>query len=583
MCNLGNPLTKVEYEVNDRIIARIPNLTSNYLGTVIKIRPQGGYTVLYDNQRLLDTEHDQVLGLTYQYKENKPKYIKDGSIEGWLIQRVPIEAIDETRRLLGNPITKNEYGVSDKIVAKLCDGNYSGTVKNGLINGIYSINFDDECLSYPVEHIQILGLTDRSGCEYPIPDNELKDWLRQKKKAIPDEGGEGPKPDLEKENNGSERPKPDLERENNGSERPKEGRMVSGCFSVLASVLKEKALTESLRYLLDSESPHGLADSFLRQLLACANLPDLQLPHGQHVVTASSEWYTDDRRRVDVMVVVRKTWGETPVIVLGVEGKVTAFESQHQLSDYQSAIVKAFHATPKGIILLTPDGHAPETADEQNRACPVSAVSWSQIAEFSLREFANLPFAVEFAEYIRTHVQPSDESVGKKATDFFYEGILPSVRKVLALNGDEITIEWHSPKVMPKEFNFKHSAINTILRNNQFSFYYMFYCPLGVPKVGKQVHLLLMAYKQHGFTKSNKEKLDELTFNYLPPRETGVYEWGPWKFLWSCGCVTLRDMDVYDIKALTALYVGTYRRTATKLKEGINNLKQLKKLKKKVR
>ena len=84
---------------------------------------------------------------------------------------------------VGNPLTKDKYDVGDRIIAKLeivgIVGNYSGTVKNGLTEGIYNI-FYDNGRELPTEPNQILGLTESKISNREIPDAQLNRWLPQK-------------------------------------------------------------------------------------------------------------------------------------------------------------------------------------------------------------------------------------------------------------------------------------------------------------------------------------------------------------------------------------------------------------------
>ena len=175
-------LTKDRYDVDDRIIARIPGYKQNYFGTVKRVLPIGGYTILYDNGKILPTNHDQILGLTYQSRNNWPKAIQDQSVPMYLPQRVSPESIETIKRCAGNPVTKTEYLVNDRVIVRyeedtIDDGNYTGTVIKGLMNGFYIIEYANGS-ACPCEHIQILGLTDESSVD-PIPDGELRMQLRQ--------------------------------------------------------------------------------------------------------------------------------------------------------------------------------------------------------------------------------------------------------------------------------------------------------------------------------------------------------------------------------------------------------------------
>jgi hypothetical protein len=179
-------LTKDLYDVGDRIIAKIPEYKLNYFGTVTRVLTKGGYTIRYDNGNSLHTKHDQILGLTYESKNRWPNAIQDQSVPEYLLQRVSPESIETVKKFVGIPVKKSEYLVGDKVIVRYensSDSNYTGTVMNGLKNGFYIIEYKDGS-ACPAEHIQILGLTDRSSVD-PIPDSELRIWLRQNGRDIP--------------------------------------------------------------------------------------------------------------------------------------------------------------------------------------------------------------------------------------------------------------------------------------------------------------------------------------------------------------------------------------------------------------
>lgn len=96
--------------------------------------------------------------------------------------KISNEAIDNIREWMGNPITKDNYDVGDRIIARYMapwKGNYSGTVRQGLNQGIYGIDCDEGSLQYPTEHIAILGLTISEKHKRGIPDAKLKGCLIQ--------------------------------------------------------------------------------------------------------------------------------------------------------------------------------------------------------------------------------------------------------------------------------------------------------------------------------------------------------------------------------------------------------------------
>jgi hypothetical protein len=177
----------------------------------------------------------------------------------------------------------------------------------------------------------------------------------------------------------------------------------------------------------------------------------------------------------------------------------------------------------------------------------------------------------------RSFVNPPEEADGDKVVKFFKEDVLPSIRASLKSNEKEIEIAWFYPRSKPNRVILGHNSINSIYDDeDELGFYYMFYCPTGVPRPGKQVHLFLMAWRERWYRTKNvrykyTKRLEALRRS-LPHREGGIFEVGYWKYLWSCGCVTLADMAENDIRALTDIYVWAFNRTAKRLKKGIREV-----------
>jgi len=165
MC-LGNPLTKDEYDVDDRIIAKLTGQwEGNFCGTVRSLT-NGFYIIDYDNGQTSATGHTQILGLTLSTPHNMG--IPDANIQNWLLQRVPLEAIENIRHLLGTPLTKREYDVDDSVIAispyrrehphPLIDREIRyGVVVNDLGQNRYTVAFTNRG-KLPTEYHQILGL-----------------------------------------------------------------------------------------------------------------------------------------------------------------------------------------------------------------------------------------------------------------------------------------------------------------------------------------------------------------------------------------------------------------------------------------
>jgi len=311
-------------------------------------------------------------------------------------------------------------------------------------------------------------------------------------------------------------------------------------------------LTETLRYFLDSSESHGLCDKLLRALAGRAGLA---LPKKMLNVIAASEWSTDAGRKVDVVATVRASWDCAPLLVLGIEAKVGSKESASQISDYQLALAEGFPNVNKHLFFVTPSGYAPNTANKtRNSECPVTTLSWADIAKCLTADCSDSSVALEFAAHLQELVQEKVE-VNSQGS-FFEKRVLGSANKAIRAhykkpNMAGLKWAWAHDK---NEFNFYHTT-NEL--GDGFRLVWMLYSPVGAAAIGRQVELLLMAYSYEGLSRKDFSRLAKLK-KKLPPREGRRFQWGPWTFLWSCGCRTLADMDQKDELALSTMVARAY-------------------------
>ena len=289
---------------------------------------------------------------------------------------------------------------------------------------------------------------------------------------------------------------------------------------------------------------------------ACA-FKDLEVPTQAFHVTATPEWYTDNRKRVDVLLVFRLNWSDPPFLVIGIEGKIKASESPEQLAQYQKAINEAFPEIPKGLVFLTRGGDEPTSADLKNRNCPVKQLSWASLCKAPKSLLGKSPFAQEFTDHIKGHLSPSTGAEAKQSCQFLENHLRPAIEG--AFSPGRLKFAWANPNSAPDEFNFSDALIDKLTVGKNFQVFFMFYCPSGVPQPGSQMHLLVMAYKSPRFGRVLSARVDDMA-RFLPPREGGRFEWGPWKSLWSCGCVTLQDMGAKSTSDLLDMFKGAHSR-----------------------
>lgn len=327
---------------------------------------------------------------------------------------------------------------------------------------------------------------------------------------------------------------------------------LTSAFNVLGPLLKERMLTETLRYFLDSSESHGLCDKLLRAL---AKRSGLSLPKKMLIVVATSEWSTDAGREVDVVATVRASWDAAPLLVLGIEAKLSSKESASQISDYQLALAEAFPKIKKHLFFVTPSGYAPDTENKKrNSECPVTALCWADIAECLTADCSDSSVALEFADHLQELVRAKGEV--KSQGSFFEKCVLVSANRAIRAhyrNPAMAGLKWawvHGKD----EFNFYHTT-NEL--GDGFRLIWMLYSPAGPAAIGRQIDLLLMAYSNEGLGRKDVSRLAKLK-KKLPPREGRRFQWGPWTFLWSFGCRTLVDMEKKDELALATMVARAY-------------------------
>jgi hypothetical protein len=187
--NMGNPLTKTQYEINDKVIAKKSDWSNYRTGIVINTeREEAGqniYTIKYGPgpRGRLVLEHHQILGLAITTNFAYQEIESEEELGEMLLLRADDEVIKTVIKAIGfKPITKDQYELGDRIIAYSPNrsGNYSGTVHRISPEGIYTICYDGEDV-LPTEHRQILGLMNhpiryRGG---KIPNEELSNCLLQ--------------------------------------------------------------------------------------------------------------------------------------------------------------------------------------------------------------------------------------------------------------------------------------------------------------------------------------------------------------------------------------------------------------------
>jgi hypothetical protein len=341
---------------------------------------------------------------------------------------------------------------------------------------------------------------------------------------------------------------------------------VTTAFAIFDRLLKERMLTEALRFLFDSNESHAQGDAFARGL---ARQLRFQLPPGRLDITATSEWGTDARRRIDLVLVVRTSWTKRPELVIGLEAKTSSKESIMQIGDYQAALANAFPSIKtRRMVFLTANGQLPISGDHQLDAiCPTVTLTWEAVAEIAESLSGTLPLAGEVGSYLRNRFGVHSV-VASSGVQFVDNKVIPCVRKLLKLQKPDLRMEWYYPSAHPNEFNLNFKRLNATRLTN-VRFFYMLFSPRGELTPGRQVHVLLMAHSQAGRFRLSDAKLLAPLVSRFPPREGQFFQWGPWRCLWSGGCRTLRGFDE-DARPISQMIARSYSMTAPIMAKWLN-------------
>ncbi len=212
-------------------------------------------------------------------------------------------------------------------------------------------------------------------------------------------------------------------------------------FAILCSILNENALTECLRYLLDSSESHRLGPKFFLAFLDL--LPTKYKVNNQSIVSAISQWRTDEGRKIDIVVVSKETYYKPPSLAIAIEAKTFAQEGNNQIADYQSGLSHAFPKTLRLVVYLTPRGGPAKTGNNRYTSCRIFPLSWGQIAELCEQKFGSCKFCLDFADHIKK-ILPIHSSI-QNANPFFYDLVLPKIQKRLKMDKNDLDIAWSIP------------------------------------------------------------------------------------------------------------------------------------------
>ena len=137
-------------------------------------------------------------------------------------------------------------------------------------------------------------------------------------------------------------------------------------FGVMQHGRLETAHTQVLAWLLDPKKEHGFGDGLLRSLLSVlvggAGLDPSVLIR----VEATHAEFPFEEGRLDVLALgeFSRPDGSAGRWLLLIEAKIDANEGEHQLKKYDKWVGRHSHGREVFRVFLTPEGRAPETAEE---------------------------------------------------------------------------------------------------------------------------------------------------------------------------------------------------------------------------
>jgi PD-(D/E)XK nuclease superfamily len=382
-------------------------------------------------------------------------------------------------------------------------------------------------------------------------------------------------------------------------------RLQFSLIEMLDTTITENAWSKVLAFLFDSRREHGLKKRALGLwvgLFQCpANLKRLALERPTIQVVARTEWFTEEGRRLDILIDLIDNRGRRKG-VLGIENKVSADESESQIGDYQKALVKAFPGIPKAILFLTPDGRLPITADPDDAPCPALSVGYQIIIKLldALARGERIPMDLrrlikslqyyiekeiimpeerrkEIEALIRKlNVKPSNREAMRLIAEYLpsVKRLTPtieaSVKRVVEKKHPNSGGHWLYQPVKaenPQELKWipKELESRTVVARTQVALNFMLWSANRNPAIGDVYQFILAAWCG---TDADHEKARALV---LPKWDDTLARKLPpcWEPLWVGGHYRLHDLGDSDAKGLARLcsngILATYDKTRKKV------------------
>ena len=363
-------------------------------------------------------------------------------------------------------------------------------------------------------------------------------------------------------------------------------------FDLLDDAVCENAWSRIIGFLLDSTATHGLGLAPMKwwsQHALKDRIAELAkvAKHSAH----ETEWGTFEGRRLDILLKLLNDGGHM-IGVIGVENKVWSGEQPRQLSDYQTALMKAFPLVPKGLVFLTPDEREPVTAADLPE-CPLQRISYGSIVSLcdsilpgskgtlrllvqGLRDYIDQNIVTERAMkksvkqivsklyHNEQHRRVIELIVEHRPTvKEMLEEVAESVKRRLKPGGRHDY--WPADDDSPPELRVWPEG----WEKRAFGICYMLRSKTRKPFIGDSFTILVNAWCESDSSRRRMQKVA----SSLPPRVGHRWRrWGGWEVLWEGESVTLKDLGANDAGKLSTLTLDAIQRTFKAVTEALSTM-----------
>ena len=228
-------------------------------------------------------------------------------------------------------------------------------------------------------------------------------------------------------------------------------------FEVLGVAKAEIRHSNFLAWLLDPDGSHGMGNKFLREFISKLGQQEA-VPQDMTDCLIRREW-----RHIDLLILFRKE-----KYLLCIENKLFSGEHDDQLHRYRDTLLSEYQDYTMSFALLSPDGMAPASDEDQQYWQPVS--SWDILdAVETARDGSTLSpeanmLLNHYIEIVRRHIV-GDESIKKLCQDIYdrHKDILDTIYEncKTSLNPIGTAVDdWCSEKAEENELIFNSQRSN---------------------------------------------------------------------------------------------------------------------------